>query len=588
MSKIRVSFNSDTSALAFANKWKLEAPTASTVDVDWHLLPQAIKEGTAIGHELLDVAEHEFIVKGEQAAIEAHATVVQDLGGGFFLVKSTKAIDLGKAVESIDHNQGTMTFLGVSSINGMNSVATETDPTSAEGQWARIRVASTYRPLVSSYSLHETNAVSKPEVYIMDTGVWLGHPEFDSPDLEKDYFYIVEPLRGSIYSENDNTGHGTGVASMALGKNLGITSYAKMRVIKIAGLLSDGTTMYSANLFEVAQALDAILDEVAADPNKTRILNCSWGVSRSSFLDAKFQALIDAGVTVVAAAGNSGISVEDVTPAGIDACLTVGASDKYDIPCGFNNISPNDNGLVTAGGLSLDLFAPGEEVMHACTEYSENLYSLGDGTSYSAPLCAGVCAVIGSFNENAVLANRMKEEIMTTVTKNALLFEDDTFSENQNNLLHVITADPSAEYKNSDMVSYLGVSIDEDLVIDINSNIDLSHFKTLYPDDTITFSIKFIDPAIEAKYSEYIICDSISGEVTIKPAEGVTLPDDVKLEAVEFVAIATTPKVKIETNTIFYFNNNPLHADTLNADVTLALTDVNSISFFAYWSVNLK
>lgn len=589
MSKIRVSFDSGTSALSFASKWNLDAPASNTVDVDWHLLPQVLKHDTATGHEILDLDEQECIVKGDRATIENHATVVTDMGDGFFLVKTTDVINLGKACESIDHNHGTMTFLAADSITSMTPQSTDLDPTSAEAQWARIRCASTYRPLLQSYSLHETNALSKPEVYIMDTGIWLDHPEFDDPDLEKDYFYIVEPLQGTAYSENDQLGHGTGVASMAFGKNLGITTVAKMRAIKIAGYRESTESMYTANLVEIAQALDSLLAEVSADPNKTRVLNCSWGVSRSSFLDAKFQALIDAGVTVVAAAGNSGISVEDVTPAGIDACLTVGATDKYDIPCGFNNISPDDSGVTTASGLSLDLFAPGSSIMHANPEGAESgLYSIGDGTSYSAPLVSGICAVIGSFNADTVFAPAMKTTVMDTATKNALLFEDDTFTEAQNNLAFVFTADPLSSYKESDMVSYLGVCSDEDIVVDLNSNINLSDFRTLYPDDPITFSLEWVDPAIQAKYSEYVTINSETGEVTIKPATGVVLDADTKLEMVEFVGVASSNRVTIKTNTIFYFNNNPDHLDTLNSDVTLALTDVNSISFFAYWSTPIK
>jgi hypothetical protein len=587
MSHIKVTFDSPTSAVAFANKWKLEQPADSEVVVQWHLLPQVLKSEFAVDHVLLDTEEQEFVVKGDKAAIEEHATIKDELGSGYFLVSSVKAIDLGKAVDSIDHNAGSVTFLGVSSISEMSVSSTDIDPASSEGQWARIRVASTYRPLATSYSLHETNVVSKPELYIVDTGCDFTHPEFQSPNLEKDVFYVIPPLQGSAYTDGDQLGHGTSVASMAVGTNLGINTYAKLRVVKIAGAKPDGSH-YSANLIELGAALDAILAEHNSAPNKTRIVNVSWGVSRSSYLDAKFQALIDAGVTVIAAAGNSGISVEDVTPAGIDACLTVGAIDKYDIPAGFNNISPNDSGLVSAGGLSLDIFAPGEEVLVAHTSGSDHPYGISSGTSFAAPLVAGVCTVIGSMNENAVTAIDMKSVIMETATKNALLFEDDTFSEGQNNLVHLFTSDPAAEYKNSDMVSYLGVSMDEDIVIDLNSNIDVSPFKSLYPDDPITYSIRFVKPEIEEKYGEYVICDPATGTVTVKPAEGVVLPDEIKLEMVEFVGTAVTPKVKIETNTIFYFNNNPIHAETLNSDVTLALTDVNSISFFAYWSFSLK
>jgi len=587
MSKIRLTFGSAEDAQSFASKWKLSAPEASTVDVEWHLLPQALQEA-GVSHELLDTDEHEYIVKGDQAAIEAHATIVKDMGNGFFKVTSSSPIDLGKAVDSIDHNKGSLSFLGTSSINSMNVDDTDIDPTSAEGQWARIRVASTYRPLASSYSMHDTNYVSKPELYIVDTGIDFTHPEFDEPTLTKEFFYAVPQLRGTVYTEGDQLGHGTGVASMAVGKNLGITPNCVLRTVKIAGFDESANAMYTASLDELADAIDAILAEVVADPNKTRIVNMSWGVSRNAFLDAKIQALIDAGVTVVAAAGNSGISVELITPAGMDDCLTVGAIDKYDIPAGFNNISPSDSGLTTATGLSLDLFAPGDNVMVAHPEGSKQPYGITSGTSYSAPLVAGICVVVGSMNDGSVLAPAMKETIMTTSTKNALLFEDSSFSEIQNNLAFVFTADPLASYKDSDMVSYLGVSLDEDLIIDLNSNIDFTVFKTLYPDDAVTYSIEFLDPDIEAKYSEYITVNSETGEVTIRPADGVVLDAETKLEMVEFVGIASSDKITVRTNTIFYFNNNPDHADTLNSDVTLALTDVNSISFFGYWGLLLK
>jgi hypothetical protein len=97
-----------------------------------------------------------------------------------------------------------------------------------------------------------------------------------------------------------------------------------------------------------------------------------------------------------------------------------------------------------------------------------------------------------------------------------------------------------------------------------------------------------LDSAIEAKYSPYVAIDSATGTITISQATGVTLADDVKLENVEFVGVGTTSRVVVESNTIFYFNPNPDFDDSLNSDVTLALTDINSISFFAYWSTPLK
>jgi hypothetical protein len=599
MSKLKVTFDSNVNAKAFADKWKLSAPEGDTLDIEWHLAEDAIKDQSC-SLEQKDEDEHEFIVKGDKAAIEAcEGTIVEeDLGKGFFRVKSSKGLALGEAVEGIDHSSAPVEFLGTSTVSEMNTTDTDINPNSAEGQWARIRVASTYRPLVTSYQMHDTNFVSKPELYIMDTGVDLTHDEFSGADLESDTFWCLD----GIWEAGDQKGHGTAVASMAVGKNLGISDNVKLRVIKIAGnetdesgnLIEPGVSK-QASILELGKALDALEAEVVANPNKTRILNVSWGVARSSYLDAKFQSLMSAGVTVIAAAGNSGIDVELVSPAGIDDCLTIGATDKYDIPAGFNNISPSDEGLTTGAGLSLDLFAPGEEVMVAHCAGSSKPYGITSGTSLSAPLVAGIAGVIGSMNDNMVTATAMKDMILDTSTPNALLFEDTTFSENQNKLAYVFTADPLANFKDADMVSYIGVANsinDEAIVVDVNSNIDLSKWKRSYPDDEFTYSIEFLKEDIKAKYAEYVVLDPATGIIEISTAKGILLPADTKLEMVEFICVAKSSKTSIKSTTLFYFHSNSWNDqeshDSLEADVTLALTDVNSISFFTAWNRSLK
>ena len=187
MSKIRVTFDSDASAIAFADKWKLSAPAGNSLDIDWHLAEDAVKDATTSSHEQLDASEHEFIVQGDRATLEEHGTVVADLGDGFFKMSSTNGVALASAAYSIDDATGEAEFVA-SSISSMDPTATELDPTSAEGQWARIRVASTYRPLAPAYTMHDAVYLSKPELYLMDTGVESSHAEFQGTDLEIDTF----------------------------------------------------------------------------------------------------------------------------------------------------------------------------------------------------------------------------------------------------------------------------------------------------------------------------------------------------------------------------------------------------------------
>jgi hypothetical protein len=140
------------------------------------------------------------------------------------------------------------------------------------------------------------------------------------------------------------------------------------------------------------------------------------------------------------------------------------------------------------------------------------------------------------------------------------------------------------------MVSYLGVhnpEAESKIVADLNSALDIELFKSIYPDDQIVYSLEWTDPAQEATYGQFVTLDPVTGIVVIeKPT--VTLPEETKLVMISFVGIATTPKIKVKTNTIFFFYNNPLYQDTLQSDITLALTDVNSISFFGTWNNPLK
>jgi|TARA_R110000796_G_scaffold228176_2_gene345153 hypothetical protein len=594
---IRVTFDSDESTTGFAAKHGLPTPTGNSLNVSFHLLEQATKDATVSVVAQTDETEHEFLVKGTQSAIELHATVVSDMGGGWFKVTSTAGAELAKVVDAIDVNSQPIEYLEVTSITTLNRTNSELDPLSAEGQWPRIRVASRYRPLLSSYSMHDTTAVSKPELYIMDSGIDFTHPEFDSASLTKEDFYTLPAFNGDY---SDRLGHGTAVAAMAVGKNLGITTHCTLRNVKVGGFV-DGAP-YNANLIELSEAIDAILAEVTADPNKTRIVNMSLCIARSSFLDDRVLGLINAGVSVICAAGNSGQDVENVSPAGIDECITVGSTDKYDIPSGFNNISPGDSGLTVASGLSLDIFAPGENVLVAhpaqCLTQDGTLVDVGlygetSGTSLASPIVAGIAVIVGAMNSGSVLYSEMKDTILGTSTKNALLFEDDVFSENQNALAYVFTADPSSTYKEAGMISYLGVNCGqdpeaEDIVADLNSSINITAFTTLYPDDAPVYSVHWDNAEIESKYSEYVNIMPDTGIITISPASGVTLPEATSLEQVQFIARVTTSRIVMQSTSIFYFNSNPDYADTESSDVTLALTDLNSISYFAAWSTNIK
>lgn len=583
---LRVTFADIVSRDQFADKYKLNSKVGDNqLDIGWNLLQAAKQDVNALDYDEVAVlmatpdsnVEHDFIVKGDPEVFEGYATVVKDLGNGFYHVKSNDGTVLGDYVYSIEHNSAGMTFLGnTSSLSEMNPQETETGPTSSEGQWPRIRIASKYRPLQEQFSIHDITYQSKPELYIMDSGINFAHDEFDYSGIETENFYALPVFNGDF---TDELGHGTAVASMACGKYLGVASHLKLISVKI------GSSTHTATLIEVAEAIDAIIARASAAPLVNRVVNMSWGIARSSWLDAKVQGLIDMGITVVCSAGNNGIDVELMTPAGINDVITVASVDQYDIPSGFNNISPSDSGLTTGAGLSLDIFAPGEHVLLA---KAAGGYFLGSGTSFSSPLVAGVAVVIGSCNSGFISGTDVKNKILETATTDALLFDSDKFSENQNRLLYLYTADPNGNYHAENVSMYLGATTTDDpILVDINSNLDLSAIKAVHNGVDISYSLLWSDATLQASYSPFVSINSITGVIAItKPS--VVLPQETKLKMVEFKAQATNGIVTVTSPNLFFFHTNSEYADTAQQDITLALTDVNSISFMGTWFNAIK
>ena len=583
---LRVTFTDSASRDAFADRLKITTKVDDTqLDIDWHFLQFAKLDDKAIDYTEVSVLQsgpgaaetREFIVKGDPAKFDPHVTEVNDMGNGYYLVKSSKGLTLGDHVESIEHNSAPVKFLAVSKPDELHGEPT----TLGEGSdWARVRLASRYRPLVTSFTKHDVSYKSKPELIIMDSGINFSHDEFQG--IETENFFTLAQFNGSFA---DDVGHGTAVASMACGKNLGIASNVKLLNCKVGG------ANYSAKLVDLGLAIDAIVARASANPDVTRVVNISWGIARSSWLDNKVESLLNMGITVICAAGNDGISVEDISPAGMDDVITVGSIDKYDIPSGFNNISPSDAGLTTGHGLSLDLFAPGELVTVAdCT--NANAYVLASGTSFSAPLVAGIAAELASLQTSMVPYSDLKNQVLLSTTKDAILFEDERFSANQNSLAYLVTCDPAVNIKDEGKSLYLGFHETKDgkvntISANFNSAVTIEALK-IFPDDHVVWALEWEDPAMQAKYEPFIELNSTTGMLKISEPN-VALPEDTKLELVQFKGVGTTSRLVITTPNAFFFHVNPNYKTTLEqSDITLALTNTNSISFYAFWLDDIK
>lgn len=195
-------------------------------------------------------------------------------------------------------------------------------------------------------------------VYIMDSGIEASHPEFSEANIN--FLYSVTP--GDF---SDTNGHGTALAGVIVGKTCGITN-AKVQVVKIFDQ-NHGTTQS-----EFLDALDAILENHV--DNTFGVINCSWSIPKNEWIEHKLALAIAEGMYVLAAAGNTGTPIDDVTPASMMEVLTVGAYDQNLEPCSFSDYTgpaPTGGGVTNHG--ELDGWAPGIQIWSA---------DLGGGCAY--------------------------------------------------------------------------------------------------------------------------------------------------------------------------------------------------------------
>jgi len=214
-------------------------------------------------------------------------------------------------------------------------------------------------------------------VYLLDSGLEHTHPEFENAVINN--LYSCTP--GDF---SDHRGHGTGMASLIVGKTCGITA-ATLNVVKIFEV--NHTTMLS----EILSALDAIIAYHPA--NSFGVVNCSWVMEKNEYVEAKLKKLTDMGLYIIACAGNQGTEIENVTPASMMEAVTVGAYNRNLEPCDFSNYTGGSIISVTAGTSNhgeIDGWAPGEEIYMAGLN---GTYGFAAGTSCSAAI-ASACATI--------------------------------------------------------------------------------------------------------------------------------------------------------------------------------------------------
>lgn len=208
-------------------------------------------------------------------------------------------------------------------------------------------------------------------VYMMDSGIDATHAEFAQASVRLLYSFNGDFL--------DTSGHGTALSSVIVGKTCGMTA-ADLVVVKV---FADGVETKQSDLLA---AFDAIITDYLATGKKAAVLNMSWGIPKNQYIEDKIATLIEAGVYAVAAAGNSGIEIADVTPASMAPVITIGSYSEDFKPSDFSNYTGSSAVSVTDGavnGGALDGWAPGENIYAAIPG---GTYGNVSGTSIAAAI----------------------------------------------------------------------------------------------------------------------------------------------------------------------------------------------------------
>lgn len=254
-------------------------------------------------------------------------------------------------------------------------------------------------------------------VYVVDSGIETTHSEFDGKTITNLFTFNGDTT--------DYNGHGTAIASLLCGKTCSLSD-TEVKSVKIF------QTGVDTNVLDLVYALEEVGKDILATPDKFHIVNMSWGISKNEWIESKIRELILKNAIVVAAAGNSGTSIENITPAGMPEVFTVGAYDSNFASCNFTNYSgsiSNSANQVNTG--ELNAWAPGQDIMVAVPG---GTYGLAGGTSLAAAIHSSALSFNSKnlVNFDGILPTDHQILNFISVGKKNFLALDDQYSTAQN------------------------------------------------------------------------------------------------------------------------------------------------------------
>ena len=259
-------------------------------------------------------------------------------------------------------------------------------------------------------------------VAVIDTGIAGDLPDFRRHSNTRESRVVASAVTNPCAKEaTDNYGHGTHVAGLIAGnsmalqgddyssysRNMGIAPGADLISVKVAD--EDG----NSDVLDVIYGLQFAVDNKVAHNIRVINLSLSSTVAESYLtdpLDAAVEQAWNAGIVVVAAAGNEGTQADAVTyaPGNDPYVITVGAVNDRNTKTVLDDVlAPwSSHGLTQDGVRKPEVLAPGtsltaavapnSDITKQCTACvsGEGRYFKMGGTSMSAAIVSGTVALL--------------------------------------------------------------------------------------------------------------------------------------------------------------------------------------------------